>query len=462
MRRIFYHRKIILIFAVLVLLATTGAMCGGSAPPEDITLNYWRVYDDQDDFAQIIAAYQTAHPYITINYRKLRYDEYEQALIDAWAAGKGPDMLTIHNTWVNKYQYKELIEPLPPTTTVTDIVQKSSLGGCKKDTVVTPRQETSITPSRLKSQFVSTVHEDVVIEDQIYGLPMSMDTLALFVNRELLHQAGYPTPPNTWDLFVKTIPELTKQDSETGLIIQSGAALGTADNIVRSTDILSLLMMQNGTQMTAGDKQVITFNAPKADNPEMIPGEYALTWYTSFASPTKEVYTWNNEFADNSLDAFINGKVAYFFGYSYHLAQIEASSVDYEIVEVPQVDPDHKINFSNYWVETVYKDSPYVNEAWNFIQYATTTAEMNSTFLASTERVPAQTQLLTAYFEEDNILSPFAQQSLTAQNWYHCYQANRTEEIFKDMINFVIEGEFDSEEAIQWARTQVQATCSTE
>ena len=33
-------------------------------------------------------------------------------------------------------------------------------------------------------------------------------------------------------------------------IIQSAAAIGTTDNVERSTDILGVLMMQNGTQMT--------------------------------------------------------------------------------------------------------------------------------------------------------------------------------------------------------------------
>ena len=41
-----------------------------------ITLSYWRVFDEEDDFRELIQAYNLQHPNIKIEYRKLRYSEY--------------------------------------------------------------------------------------------------------------------------------------------------------------------------------------------------------------------------------------------------------------------------------------------------------------------------------------------------------------------------------------------------
>jgi ABC-type glycerol-3-phosphate transport system substrate-binding protein len=51
----------------------------------------------------------------------------------------------------------------------------------------------------------------------------------------------------------------------------------------------------------------------------------ALNFYTDFANPVKEVYSWNNTL-DNSVNAFASGKLAIMFGYSYHLETIKALS----------------------------------------------------------------------------------------------------------------------------------------
>src|SRR6056297_346858 len=56
---------------------------------------------------------------------------------------------------------------------------------------------------------------------------------------------------------------------------------------------------------------------------EVPPGIGALDYYVQFASPLYEGYTWNNNMP-NSLEAFIQGRTAMFFGYAYHRPEIKA------------------------------------------------------------------------------------------------------------------------------------------
>ena len=127
------RKKFGAIFLIIIFVFISGSACkidekGVQEAARPVTLNYWRVFDGQDDFQEIIDAYKAAHPYITINYRLLRYDEYENEILNALAEDRGPDIFSIHNTWMKKYQSK--LTPLRPTTTM---VYPRIVGSIKKE-----------------------------------------------------------------------------------------------------------------------------------------------------------------------------------------------------------------------------------------------------------------------------------------------------------------------------------------
>ena len=102
-----------------------------------------------------------SHPYIKINYVKVRYNEFENKLIEAFATDRGPDMFSIHNTWIRKYQTKNLISPMPSKITMAYPVIK---GQIKKEIVPELRTTKSISITELKKRFVDVVHDDVIIK----------------------------------------------------------------------------------------------------------------------------------------------------------------------------------------------------------------------------------------------------------------------------------------------------------
>ncbi|HEB01450.1 MAG TPA: extracellular solute-binding protein, partial [Candidatus Portnoybacteria bacterium] len=101
---------LIILLILIAFLIFSGIGCK-KAEPEKIELVFWNLWDDSDAFSELIAAYQEEHSNITIKYYKKTYQEYENQLINALAAGRGPDILTIHNTWLPKHQDK--IVPAP-------------------------------------------------------------------------------------------------------------------------------------------------------------------------------------------------------------------------------------------------------------------------------------------------------------------------------------------------------------
>jgi len=462
-------KKILFLTLIIAVFVTSGQGClrGGSsdaqqAALEKVVLEYWRVFDSSDVFKEIIASYREIHPNINVSVTKMRFEEYEDELVQAFAEDRGPDMFSIHDTWVTKYQ--PLITPLPKTLSM---VYQETQGTIKKETVAVIRSEPTITVRELQTNYVDVVAEDVVLpyqagpkeptENRIWGIPYSVDTMTLFYNKDLLNAAGIAEPPVTWRDFQTAVSEMTLVDLDGG-IVQAGAAIGTTDNVERAFDIVSLLMMQSGTQMSHPTSGRIMFaEVPDGATSKIPPGLTAVQFYTDFANPIKEVYTWNDDQPD-SFEAFVNGTSAFFFGYSYHIPLVRSRNpkLNFDIGAMPQISGGKTVNYANYWIEVVSKTTDHEDEAWDFIQYVAD-AEQVTTYLEKANKPTALRELINTQLE-DLDLSVFASQILTAENWYNGEDPAAAEDALLDMVENILAGVEDPEDELEIAQSKVNQT----
>lgn len=445
----------------LALIVLPGLGCRGGTKEarealEPVTLTMWSVFDSPNAFDGIMDGYRAAHPNVRINFRKLRFDEYQDELLRAFAEDRGPDIFVVHNTWMKGYL--PLIEPMPDTV---QIAYKEIRGTVKKEEVVVLRNEPTMSLRDLDDDYVQVVSEDVVYQakdgdvtrNRIHGLPLSVDTLALFYNKDILDAAGIPEPPSTWEEFQEQVATITRYDA-TGAVAQSGAGIGTGANVDRAADIVSLLMMQSGTQMTSANGKA-TF-AQRKQGSRDFPAVDAVRFYTDFSNPTKESYTWDASFP-SSFDAFASGQTAFFFGYSYHipLLQTRAQKINYGIAPVPQL-TSSRVDYANYWIHTVSKKSDSVDWAWDFILYAADKDNV-TTYLDAAQKPTALRALIMGQLDDD-ALGVFADQVLTAQDWYNGNDAIAAENAIVQMIDAIVDGDLLIEEALPIAEQQVNQT----
>jgi len=467
MRKYIILAAIVLLIALPVLIAFM--LRSKTVNVKNVTLNFWGVEDKASDFADIIQAYQGFHPYVKINYKPIRLELYKDSLIQGWAKSEGPDIFALPNTWIGEFQ--DFILPMPENTKVANYQTRKIL--CKKQTEIKYVTSKSLSIPELKSKFVEAVYPDVVRKDekeklQIYGLPLSIDTLTLYYNKTLLNNAHLVEPAKTWNEIIQQVPQLTRLDAQNN-ILQSGIALGLSDNVNYYFDILSLLMSQNGTNMTDPTGKKIAFN--QSVSSEYNPGERALEFYTDFANLAKEVYAWNKN-QPSSLDAFIQGKVAYYIGYQKDKAVIdsETSVLNYGISAVPHISDDGldssldpagnyvQINYTDYWIYTVAQKTQNKNEAWDFVQFMTRENRAKS-YLEKTKKVAALKSILASQVK-DLDLGVFAAQALTATSWYRGQCASGTEDYFKSMIDKVANKEDTALNSLNLAAKQIQETIS--
>ncbi|HTK59999.1 MAG TPA: extracellular solute-binding protein [Candidatus Baltobacteraceae bacterium] len=434
-------------FLLLATLVVTGQGCfapGVQAPPsasKPVTLTYWRVLDNGDAFDEIIQGYRALHPNVTINYRKLRLEEYERELLNALAEDRGPDIVSLHNTWIRAYQSKLLPAPASVKLAFREVQ------GIQKNQVWVEKTLPVITPAQVKNQFVDQVGRDVVIKgqpdpkaglvDQLWGLPLALDTMVLYYNKDVLNASGIPTPAQDWAEFQDHVKRMTRYDQ--GKLVKPAAGIGTSRNVERSFDILSLLMMQNGAVMTDANGTPIFNRMPPNLDREITPAVEALIFYTDYANPSKEVFTWDDA-QPNSYDAFISGKTGYFFGYAYHLPRIRAQApkLNFGVANIPQIDPAAKVNYANYWVEAVSKKTPNPDLAWDFLQYAAG-ADRAKTYFTKTMKPTALRALVNEQLNDAD-MGIFASQVLTAKSWYQGVNVAATEAAFNEMIDSTLQG----------------------
>lgn len=439
-----------------IALSTMGLSCtlfqSGEATKEasrPITLEFWGVFDEGQSLDPLIVAYRKEHPNVTISYRKFRYEEYEKEIVEALAEDRGPDIIAIPNTWVDRYATKLL--PMPQSMNIGFLITK---GTVKKVTEASMRQVAGYTPRFIEEVFVPTVAEDVIRpvggSPRILALPFSVDTLALFYNQTLLRNTGVIlAPPKYWAIsdddpsatqkrvlfqdFVSQAQKLTILDPNTTEVVQSGAAFGGSKHVDRAADILATLMMQNGSQM-AGDGTVnFDYDPSEPRALALNPGVEALRFYTDFAWPAKTVYSWSDG-AQGSFEAFAQGKTALFFGYSYHANQLASAApqLKYGIVPVPQINPNRPVVMANYWVNGVSKKSKNPDYAWDFLRFSTQ-PDVLKNYLIATKR-PTPLKGLIEEQKQDPKLEPFVSQLLFARNWYHGKNPLSMETAINEMI----------------------------
>jgi multiple sugar transport system substrate-binding protein len=413
-------------FAVLLAIMLLSLSCGGGpkSNKEQVTLKIWKPFVDSGKMQAIFTEYQKVHPNVQIEYVKKNIENYEGDLLNSLAAGEGPDIFSINNTWLPRYLDK-----------------------------TTPAPDSVFTYKDYHETFVDVISQDFTKDNKIYGTALWVDSLALYYNKDILGTVGIATPPRTWLELAEDVRTISRQDA-TGYFTRSGVAMGTNSNVNRAVDIVYLLMLQAGAVPWSADGRLPQFgNSISRRGATVNPGQDALGFYTSFATPSNVNYTWN-ERSDYSIDAFANGRAGYLYSYAYAKSLIDSKSpnLNYDIAPVPQYNlDDSSVNFANYFGEVVNKQSKHADWAWDFLKFATSRDTLDKYY--AQDKQPSSRRDLIELQTSDPIIGVFAHANLTAKSFYNPDQAKQ-DGIFETMINNIILKGMRVSEALQQAQSQ--------
>lgn len=384
------------VLLVVAILITTGTI-NLTKKTAKIELSVWG-FDSPAVWEKITTKYHASNPTITVTYRALSPATYETDLLNGLATGKGPDIFMIMNPWLARHGDKMVPAPAEIATAAT-----------------------------IDAAFPSAVAQELTNGGAGFALPLYMDTYALIYNKDLFDKAGVTLPPVNWIAFQDLAKKLGK----------NSVALGGSDATVEgASDIVALLMMQDGVPMTDRDGKV-----------RLTGGEGALSFYTKFTNPKGDYYAWDNKLP-TAFERFARGTLTMLIGTHAEVVALRKANPALRIgvAPVPQA-PNAPLNFATYAALSVWVGSAREAEAWQFIKDVAMNPE-NALAYATAANVPPAHRALIGQFENDPDVGVFVRQSLTARPWYRLNEGT-AREAFSNMIESVISGRATPLEAIR-------------
>ncbi len=339
---------------------------------EVVTISYWGLWEGENVIRTILADFEKENPTVKVAYVKQDNKQYRDRVVTRAQNGTGPDVFLFHNTWLP--QMVSYLLPLP-----NDVISKDEF----------------------QKTFYPVVINDLIHKGAIYGIPSGMDTLSMFINTEIFQQAGL-TPPANWQDFARTARMLTVKD-EMGKIRTAGAAMGTFDNVTHASDIISLLLVQNGANIR---------NIPITKESAID----AFDFYVSFAREGEKVW---DETLDPSLLAFSKGNLAMYFGYSWDIFAIKQLNpqLSFQVVSVPHL-PGRNTTIASYWANGVSAKSKYQKEAMLLLKFLSKKETMQKLFSESAKTrlfgEPYAHRDLAKSLSDNSLVYPFVEQAKDA------------------------------------------------
>lgn len=410
---------ILIIFAFLAASGVIPIFEKDTPPPIYGKLTMWG-FENEDGWNKTISHFQKDFPAVSINYKYIEEEKYGTALLNALAAGTGPDIFMLKDSSVLNYLDK--IDLLKTTGVKNALYSKDEF----------------------KKTFVEAALGLVTSKDEIIGLPVSFDTLGLFYDVDFFNSENIPNPPENWDEFIDIAVRMTKISSFNE-VERPGAAIGGTTNIDHFDDIVSLLVFQAGGKITdtvknEGALRNVVETVTDGKKEQSAPAEDALSFYASFADPKKKNYLWSRTLP-NSMSLFVREKTPMVFGYASDIPKIKERNphLNFATAKTPQrAGSKAKTSLGRLDVLAVSKLSQNKEAAWKSIIAIASSNETSRVYLSFFGKPPALKGLVVPTLETPELLRPFYSQSLAAKTWLKPDE-ERAKEIFVDMVESVIE-----------------------
>lgn len=387
---------------------------------KEITLTYWGLWEPDSVMRQAITDWNKEHPNVKVNYSMQSKEQYRERLQSALARGAGPDIFRFHITWGP--MLKKHLDPVPAEV---------------------------MSSSQFDANFYPVAATHLRSGANYLGIPLEVDTLALFYNKTIFQTAG-KSPPTTWDELRRTAIELTTYN-ESGRIQTAGAALGTTSNVEHWSDILGLMMLQNEADLT---------------NPTDDLAADALVFYTIF---NKTDRVWDSTLPGSML-AFANGKLAMYFGFSWDVFEIKNinPNLDFGIVQAPQL-AGTNISWASFWAEGISNKSENKEAAWEFLEYLSSKETLTKLYQSESQLrlfgEPYPRVEMASQAKSNPLVAPFVDQAPIAQTWYLCSRTfdnginDKIIDYFEDAVN-AVNAEEDPLDALETAASGVAQVLS--
>lgn len=191
---------------------------GLSGEIEFMTISLSPAFDDY--LNNLKKEFESEHENVTVNLRDVPYDQVEQVVLTSASSGQLPDVMNLN----------------------TDFVKKIGANGA-----LVNMDEAA---ADVKDTFFQGLWETGSVEGNVYALPWYTTTSGLLYNPDLLKQAGYDSPPSTFEEAWEMSEKIKEETEAYGQVV---------------TDEMHLLMPKNGISILNEDNTEAAFNTSETE-----------------------------------------------------------------------------------------------------------------------------------------------------------------------------------------------------
>ena len=421
----------VFVFFIIVGVFVFAGLSGGDGGRSIGTVKLWGTFDQDLMDAYLRRLNDEDSQAGNIEYEEIPKDRFQARLVEALANGTGPDLFILDQS--NLLRHWDKVLPFP--------------------------YETTMSKRQFKDTFIDEA-EMFLSDAGIRAMPFSIDPLVLYWNRDIFAEAGFATYPKYWDEFFLLAERITQRDKANN-IERAAIAFGEFDNVNHAKDIISALIMQAGGEIVGKlDDAVGTLYAglaPQGFSQKVQPAQTALRFYTEFADPVKDVYSWNRSLP-NSLDAFAQGKLAMYVGYASEVRDIQAKNahLNFDVAPLPQIragDQKRTLTFGTLYALAVPRVANNIYGATRMALFLT--SPKPSQFFAEAIGTPSPRRDLLSTTPDDPLQLIFRNSALLSRAWLDP-NAEETDKIFRRMVGDVTSGALRLSDTVQRANQELR------
>lgn len=162
---------------LLCLLALLSGCANGDGEREE--LRFWAMGREGEVVAELIPEFERLNPGIKVEVQQIPWTAAHEKLLTAFAGGVTPDVAQLGSSWVAELVALNALEPLGDRVRASDIVDPED--------------------------YFAGSWETNLVGGRIWGIPWYADTRLLFYRTDLLRQAGFNKPPETWQEWIRAM-----------------------------------------------------------------------------------------------------------------------------------------------------------------------------------------------------------------------------------------------------------------
>jgi len=387
----------------------------------------WGTLDAEAFRATISNISTTNDAFRVVEYRQVDERSFNDTFVNALAEGRSPDLILLSNTELVRQRNRLLALSYEDTISLRDFRDKNVDGA-----------------------------EIFARADGVYALPLVVDPIVMYWNRDIFASNGLAQAPTTWEYIVSTIvPTLTRRDDNRN-ILMSALAFGEVRNVRNAKELLLLLAIQSGSKLISeeGSRYVVELDRSVSGG-GLPPLEAATQFYSNFSNSNGQLYSWNRS-QPVDRNAFVSEDLAMYFGFGSELSEIleQNPNLNFDVAPVPQgASATILRTYGEFYGFAIPKASPNVQGAY----LAANVFTQPSVALSLSERLGMAPVERTAIAAGSNnaYRKVVMNAALIARSWLDPNTA-QTDMIFQDMIEDVTSGRKSLSSSVNDAEQKVQ------